>query len=387
MPNFAPAAQALSIESPILRPISLRINAINGINLAQGICQLPVPQVVLNAAHRALDAGINRYTPSRGLSSLRNAVQAKLARDNGILANPETEILITCGSTGAFEGVCATLLNPGDEVISFSPYYPYHTNTLKRFGTVIKHVPLMGETGVFDDDELERAFSARTKFLLINTPNNPTGKVFTLEELQRIGRLCQKFDTLVVTDEIYEYMTFDSHSHISPASLPEFSGRTITIGGFSKTFAITGWRIGFAVVPEALSDFTARLLDSIYVCPPAPLQQGVADAIGELPQSFYSELREMYQLKRDNFLVALRNAGLRPRVSQGSYFVLADFSESYPELDSMKFVDLMIERTQVAAVPSADFVKNPTEEQWVRFCFGVPDEMLKQAGEQLSRLN
>ncbi len=378
--------QADSIEPPSLRQITLRVNQVSGVNLGQGVCQLPVPPEVLGAAHRALDNGVNRYTNPYGLPSLRNAIARILKVHNGIEADPETEIAITCGGTGAFESVCATLLNPGDPVVSFLPYYPYFHNALVRHQAKIRYVHLKAPTWSFDWDEIDRLLTPDVKFIYLNTPSNPTGKVFTRHELEKIGAICKERDILIVTDEIYGYMTYDSSVHISPASLPGLKEQVITIGGYSKTFAITGWRIGYMVAPRRIMDKMIRLTDNMYVCAPAPLQQGVADAINVLPESFYSDLKQMYASKRRLIGTALEKLGLKVIYPQGSYYVIADFRELFPNLSSKEFVDRMIDKARVGGVPADDFVTEPEKHRWVRFCFALPDEDLKRAAEMLEAL-
>jgi aminotransferase len=384
--NIQLSHQATTIDPPSLREITFQINAVNGINLGQGVCQLPVPPLVLDSAKKALENGVNRYTNPRGLNSIRSAVAKKLAKHNNIAANPDTEILITNGSTGGFEGICAALLCPGDEVVSFSPFYPYHHNTLNRFQAKVNYVELSGSEFEFSDEDLEKAFSSKTKFVLVNTPGNPTGKVFSKEELSKVARLCEKYDCLVVTDEIYEYMAFDGRTHLSPASLPELSDRCITIGGYSKTFAITGWRIGFIVLPEKLASVVTSLLDSIYICAPAPLQQAVADGIDQLGENFYKDLNRQYEHKRDMFCEALPKSGLKPVKPQGSYYLVADYGDAFGDIPSPKFVDNMIQKVRVAAVPATDFVTDASGQNWVRFCLSVEDAILEQALEQLKGL-
>lgn len=378
---------ANNVETPSLRQVTLKVAAVNGINLSQGTCQLPVPPTVINAAKRAMDAGVNRYTSARGLQSLREAIAEKLKRHNNFTCEPETEIVITCGATGAFEGVCMALLDPGDEVISFEPHYPYHHNAFKRFGAKVSYIPLEGENWNFDRDRLAAAFSPKTKFILVNTPSNPCGKVFTREELEFIGNLCERNNALLVTDEIYEYMTFDNHEHVSPASIPGLRERTVTMGGYSKTFAITGWRIGYLVASPHLADKISQLLDLVYVCAPAPFQQAVADSIDEFGDDFYSELRQTYSNKREFFADALVQAGFSVSKPQGTYYMVGNYKDRFPNLQSKEFVNLMIERTRVGAVPVDDFVSSSKDPRWVRFCFAVEDDVLARAAQQLKSLN
>jgi aminotransferase len=350
------------------------------------VCQLPVPNEVLQGAHRALDNGVNRYTNPYGLINLRTAISKKLREHNGIEVDPETEIAITCGGTGAFEGICAALLDPGDTVVSFSPYYPYFHNALLRHQANIRYVQLSLPNWSFNFEQLDRLLTPDVKFLYLNTPSNPTGKVFSMDELQRIGDICRERDILVVADEIYQYMIYDGRKHVSIAALPGMKDNVITMGGYSKTFAITGWRIGYMVAPRPIMEKAIRLVDNMYVCAPAPLQQGVADAIEALPESFYSDLKQTYTRKRHFIGQTFEKLGLNVLYPQGSYYVIADFRQLFPELNSKQFVDRMIEKTRVGAVPADDFVADPQNHKWVRVCFALPDEELERAANYLPAL-
>lgn len=375
--------QTTSFASPALRQITLEVAKVNGVNLGQGVCNLPVPELVRHAAHEAVEAGINRYTNPRGLPSLRNALAEKLRRHNGIMANPETEVLVTCGATGAFEAVCAVLLDPGDEVVIFEPSYPYHVQALRRYQAEVTYLPLHAPDWQIDFDQVRAAIGTRTKFLLLNTPGNPTGRVWTREELLQLAAILEPTNCLLVTDEIYEYMTFDGRPHLSPGSMPELASRTITIGGYSKTFSITGWRVGFAVVPADLGGIMASLLDAVYVCSPAPLQEAVARGIATFDDAFYTDLAAEHQAKRDLFARGLRDVGLTPLVPQGSYYMICSYEDAFPGMDSGEFVRQMIATAGVGAVPSADFVRNPSAAPWVRFCLAHEDAVLHDALDRL----
>lgn len=379
--------QTSNFVSPALRQITIDVQKVNGINLGQGVCNLPAPELIFERAMEAMSAGWNRYTNPRGLLSLREAVAKKLSHFNRLKANAETEILITCGATGAFEGVCGTLLNPGDEVILFEPSYPYHVQALKRHQVVTKVVTLRPPHWHIDFDAVKAAMSSKTKLVLINTPGNPTGKVFTKQELEGLGEMLSGTDTMVVTDEIYEYMTFGQRPHISPATVPSLEDRTITIGGYSKTFAITGWRIGYAVVPESIASAMATFLDAVYVCAPAPLQQAVADAIDELEDDFYAALSAKYERKRNYFAEGLESVGLRPLMPEGAYYMICDYSDRFPKLASGEFVSHMIRSSGVGAVPSSDFLQDSASETWVRFCLASEDSVLEEALERLHQLD
>lgn len=357
---------------------------VNGVNLGQGVCNLPVPAYVLEQAAAAAAEGINRYTNPRGLVSLRHAVANKLALFNKLEADPETEILITCGATGAFEAVCASLLNPGDEVVILEPSYPYHVTALKRYQAKINFVTLSAPNWDVDWDAVKAAITPKTKFILINTPGNPTGKIFTREELETLAGIMDGTNCMVVTDEIYEYMTFDGASHLSPATVPGLAGRTITIGGFSKTFSITGWRIGYMVAPKELAVHLTSVLDAIYVCPPAPLQEAVARSINHFGENFYHELNAKYEAKRNMFAENLFKLGFSPLTPNGAYYMICSYENHFPGMHSTEFVSKMIANTGVGAVPATDFVRDHENARWVRFCLANEDEVLEDAINRLS---
>lgn len=370
---------------PALRQVTVAVERVGGINLGQGVCNLPPPQILVDHAHDAARAGINRYTNPRGLQSLRSALAEKLRRHNGITADPDRHVLATCGATGAFEAVCGVLLDPGDEVIVFEPTYPYHMQALRRYGANMKIVPLAPPNWSIDFDEVKKLLTSKTKFILINTPGNPSGKVVTRGELETLSNLLDGTNVLLVTDEIYEYMTFDGRTHLSPASVPSLESRTITIGGYSKTFAITGWRIGYLVVPDSLSDAMTSFIDAVYVCPPAPLQQAAALTIAELPDSFYADLQAKYQHKRDRFAAGLEQIGLEPIRPDGAYYMICGFEKRHPNVNSTDFVMRMIHESGVGAVPSTDFVRDHANAKWVRFCLAQEDAILDEAIERLGR--
>ncbi|HVA99673.1 MAG TPA: pyridoxal phosphate-dependent aminotransferase, partial [Acidimicrobiales bacterium] len=306
--------------------MSIECEKAGGINLAQGVCDTEVPLSVRENAHRGIEKGINSYTRFDGLAELREAIAQKMRRYNGITADPETEIVVSAGSTGAFYCACLALLDPGDEVILFEPYYGYHVNTLLAVEAVPAYVMLRPPDWSFATADLERAATTRTKALVLNTPGNPSGKVFSRAELESIAEFAARHDLFVFTDEIYEYFLYDGRSHLSPGSLEGMAERTITISGFSKTFSITGWRIGYSVSPARWARRIGYMNDLIYVCAPSPLQYGVAMGLSQLDASFYQDISFDYAKKRDRVCDALEHAGLHPYVPQGAYYVLADVS-------------------------------------------------------------
>lgn len=378
-------------EPPALRRIGLAVERVRGINLAQGLCLLPVPDAVITGAERAMREGHNRYSLAQGIIELRLALSARLLRYNSLSCLTDS-LIITPGSTGAFEVVCESFLQPGDEVVTFIPFYPYHRNTLKRRNAVVRYVQLSQPDWSFSIEDLERAITPKTKFILLTNPSNPTGKVFTRAELEQISSLAEKHDLLVVTDEVYEYLTYDGRSHTSLASLPGMRDRTITMGSYSKTFAITGWRIGYVAPPEQFVDTIRTVADQMFVCPPTPLQHGVAHGISALPDSFYLEQREKYLRKRQIICEALSACGLAPSVPQGAYYVIADTTGRYPGKTSEEVSEILVEKAHVAAVPASDFlgpgvIGDPSRSTFLRFSFSVPDESLLAAASQLLKLS
>ncbi|MBS1714477.1 MAG: pyridoxal phosphate-dependent aminotransferase [Armatimonadetes bacterium] len=379
--------QTQAFVSPALRQITIEVQRVGGVNLGQGVCQLPVPELVIEAASKAAADGVNRYTNPRGLSSLREALVRKLEHFNRIQGlDPETDVLVTCGATGAFEGVCAVLLDPGDEVVVFEPYYPYHLTALRRYQADVKTVPLTAPDWAVDFDLVRSMIGPKTKFVLLNTPGNPTGKVFTSAELEEMAEVLEGTDTLLVTDEIYEYMTFDGRRHVSPASIEGLRERTVTIGGYSKTFSITGWRIGYMALPAALSGPMSAFLDAVYVCAPAPLQEAVAQGVFLFGDDYYRRLCSKYESKRDLFYKGLQESGLDPVLTEGAYYMSCGYESAFPDMESDVFVAKMIAECGVGAVPSGDFVRDPSGAKWVRFCLAVEDDVLHDALSRLKRL-
>ena len=373
------------IAQSMIRAMALECARVGGINLAQGVCDTELPLPVGQGAKEAIDAGINSYTRYDGLKELRNAIANKMKDYNGIDADPESEIIVSAGSTGAFYCACLALLNPGDEVILFEPYYGYHINTILAAEAVPTYVGLKAPDWTFSPEDLERVVTPRTKGIMINTPANPSGKVFSRIELEWIAEFADRHDLFVFTDEIYEYFLYDGRKHISPASLPGMAERTITISGYSKTFSITGWRIGYTVSHAKWAQMIGYLNDLIYVCAPAPLQMGVAKGILELKPEYYNEICDLFSKKRDNICSTLTKVGLTPSIPQGAYYVLADVS-NLPGRTSKDKAMFILEKTGVASVPDEAFFHKPGNSQFVRFCFAKEDNELDEACRRLEAL-
>lgn len=366
------------VEQSEIRAMSIACAAVSGINMAQGICDMDVPEPVKAGVPQAIEDGYNIYTRYDGLPRLRQAIAAKHERFRGMAADPEGEIIVSAGATGAFYCACLALLNPGDEVILFNPAYGYHVSTLAAVQAVPVMVPLIAPDWSFSMESLERAITPATKAIVVNTPSNPTGKVFSRDELQGIADLAIRHDLFVFTDEIYEHFLNDGHEHVCPATLPGMRERTIVISGLSKTFNITGWRIGYAICDKAWATTIGHFNDLVYVCAPAPLQLGAAAGLETLGTDYYTGIGRALEAKRDRFCAALTRAGLTPYVPQGAYYVLADMAK-VPGRDTKERAMRFLEETGIAAVPGKAFDYLSDGGTLARFCYAKKDHVLDQA--------
>jgi aminotransferase len=369
-----------------IRAMTQACELVRGINMAQGVCDTAVPAAVSRGAQQAIDQGLNTYTRFDGAAALRKAIARKLADYNGIVAEPETEITVSAGATGSFHCACLTFLNPGDEVIVFEPYYAYHITAIVSIEAVPRILRMKAPDWAWSPADLEKTVTARTKAIVVNSPGNPSGKVFDRNELERIADVARRHDLMVFTDEIYEYFVFDGRRHVSMATLPGMRDRTVTIGGYSKTYSITGWRIGYSVAAPQWAQLIGAMNDLIYVCAPAPLQYGVAKGIQDLPASFYEELAREYQRKRDRFCLALQKAGLPPSVPQGAYYVLADVKR-LPGATGKERAMYLLDKTGIAGVPGEAFFAGPEGHRFIRFCFAKTEADLDGACRRLERLH
>jgi aminotransferase len=367
----------LILQSEI-RSMSVECERIGGVNLAQGVCDTELPALVAEGAVNAIHSGWNTYTRLDGIAPLREAIAGKLAAFNGIRADPDTEILVTAGATGALYAASLALLDPGDEVILFEPFYGYHWNTMLSLRAMPVAVPLHAPEWQLDVARLRESITPRTRAILVNTPSNPCGKVFSLEELEAIAELAIEHDLFVFTDEVYEHFLFDGNRHISIATLPGMFKRTITICGLSKTFSITGWRVGYLAASREWVPTIGYFHDLVYICAPGPLQYGAAAGLIGLPASFYGDISREYQQKRDQLCAALSDAGLPPSIPAGAYYVLADASR-IPGVTAAKKARTLLAATGVAAVAGSAFFASGGEENLLRFCFGKKPEALDRA--------
>ncbi len=384
--RLALSARAARIAQSEIRVMTIECEKVRGINLAQGVCDTELAPPVAEGAKRAIDQGMNSYTRFDGIAELREAIAHKLRTSNGIVVDPETQIIVSGGSTGAFYAAGLALLNPGDEVILFEPYYGYHVNTLLAVEAVPAYVTMRAPDWTFTPEDLEAAATSKTRGIMVNTPANPSGKVFTRTEIKWIADFAARHDLFVFTDEIYEYFLYDGRRHISPGSLPGMEERTITISGFSKTYAITGWRIGYSACDARWASMIGYMNDLVYVCAPSPLQWGVVEGIRRLKSEFYDRLAAEYGAKRDLVCRALERAGLPPCSPQGAYYVLADASRLPGATSKNKAMDLL-SRTGIATVPGEAFFHGPDGDNLLRFCYAKTDGELREACRRLERLS
>ena len=384
------ARRTHGFRESVIRGMSRLAREHRAINLAQGFPNFPAPDLLKEAAARAIHDDINQYAITWGAQSLREAIARRYAAWYGLTADPEREITVTCGATEAMVSTMLALVNPGDEVIVFEPFYEnYGPDTILADARPV-YVPL--EPGrPLDLDRLATAFSPRTRAIIVNTPSNPSGRVLARSELEAIAALCIRHNALAVTDEIYEHILFDG-AHIPIATLPGMRERTVTISGASKTFSVTGWRVGWIVAPAELTDAIRKVHDFLTVGAPAPLQEGVAAALDGLPSSFYDGLTAMYRGKRDLLHSALVDAGFRCLRPEGAYYILADFTglgpaaAAGPALDDTAFAVWLSRVVGVTPVPGSSFYREGGGQTLVRFVFCKTEEILVEAARRLRGL-
>jgi aspartate/methionine/tyrosine aminotransferase len=376
------SARTAGFQESVIRDMSRRAMQYGAVNLAQGFPDFPAPEVVKRAAMQAIDHDINQYANTWGAKPLRNAIARKYQEVYGLEYDPETEITVCCGAT---EGMIASLLavtNPGDEIVVFEPFYENYRPDALLCGAVSRLVTLRPPHWSFDPDELRAAFSSRTKAVILNSPNNPTGRVFTREELSYIASLAIEFDALVITDEIYEHILYDGAEHIPMATLSEMRARTLIVNSMSKTYSVTGWRIGWVMAPADLADAVRKVHDFLTVGAAAPLQQAGAEALA-MPQSYYAGLAQTYTLKRDLLLEQLDAAGIDYYRPQGAYYVMCDIGK-FGFSNDVEFTQHLIANIGVACVPGSSFFSDPARgSNIIRFCFCKKEETLLAAGERL----
>jgi aminotransferase len=367
----------------VIREMTRLANLHGAINLAQGMPDFAAPGRIKTAAMNAIKDDYNQYEITWGSAELRQAISEKLRKFNGIEANPEQDITVTCGSTEAMVASMVAVTDPGDEVIIPQPFYENYVPATIISGATPKYVTLREPDFGFDEEELKSAFNTRTKAFVLNTPNNPAGKVFGKDELRFVADLCEDYGVVAITDEIYEYIVYDGRKHVSLATIGKMGERTVTISGLSKTFSVTGWRVGYAVAEKELTSAVRRVHDFTTVCAPAPLQRAAVSAL-KMPSSYYVNLARKYEEKRDFMVKALQDIGFRLVIPQGAYYILADFSQLDDEDDDTGFARKMVERAKVAAVPASSFYSGQeTGRKRIRFTFSKKDGTLREAMNRL----
>jgi aspartate/methionine/tyrosine aminotransferase len=384
------ARRTHGFRESVIRGMTRLAREHRSINLAQGFPNFPAPELLKEAARQAIQDDINQYAITWGAQRLREALARKYHHWYAMEVDPEREITVTCGATEAMISVLLALVNPGDEVIVFEPFYEnYGPDTILADARPV-YVPL--EPGrPLDLDRLAAAFSAKTRAVIINTPSNPAGRVLSRAELEAIGELCIRHDAIAITDEIYEHIRFEG-DHIPIATLPEMRNRTVTISGASKTFSVTGWRVGWIIAPLEMTDAIRKVHDFLTVGAPAPLQEGVAVALEELGREFYDGLAQSYRARRDVLHSALTETGFRCTPPEGAYYILTDFSglrdlvPSGPQLDDTGFAVWLSREIGVTPVPGSSFFRQGEGQSTVRFVFCKTDDVLLEATRRLRTL-
>jgi aminotransferase len=378
------SAKAARFTESVIREMSRQCAREGGVNLAQGFPDFPAPLAMKESAKRAIDADKNQYAVTWGTPALRTAIARRAAAYNGIAVDPEREITVCCGATETMIAALMATLDPGDEVVIFTPFYENYGPDCLLSGARPRWVPLRLPDWSFDPDELARAFGPRTRAIIVNTPHNPSGKVFTREELECIAGLCREHDALAITDEIYEYILFDGAEHVSIATLPGMAERTVTISGLSKTWSATGWRIGWALASAELTLAIRKVHDFLTVGAPAPLQEAAADALAFGPE-YFAELARDYAARRALILDVLSELGFEAHRPRGAYYVMTGIQRFQREdEDDVAFAFRLLRSGGVATVPGSSFYPDPIEGRGqIRFCFAKRMETLQRAAQVL----
>ena len=374
--------RALKFTESVIRDMTRVCLRHQGVNLAQGFPDFPAPAEIKEAANRAISSDFNQYAITWGTPALRKAITDKFAWYNGVSYDPEKEVTVCCGSTEAMIASLLAMVNPGEEVIVFEPFYENYGPDSILCGARPRFITLREPDWSFDPQELSKTFNNKTKAIILNTPNNPTGKVFSYEELKFIADLCIKWGVLAVTDEIYEHILYDGARHISIASLPGMRDQTITINSISKTYSLTGWRVGWAIAAPHLTASIRKVHDFLTVGSPHPLQEAAAVAL-RMDRQYYPALAEAYRERRDFLITALEEAGFRVYRPDGAYYVMTDVAH-FGFQDDVKFAFHLVEKIGIATVPGSSFYSHSSlGSTKIRFCFPKKIETLQQAAERL----
>jgi aminotransferase len=385
MPKQIISHKAGQFTESVIREMTRQANLYGAINLSQGFPDFSAPEEIKLAACDAIMADVNQYAITWGAKNFRNAIAEKASWHLGLEVDTEREITVTCGSTEAMIAAMLAIVNPGDEVIVFEPFYENYGPDAILSGAKPRYVSLYAPDWSFDRDELRAAFNDDTKAIIINTPNNPTGKVFSREELEFIASLCHQWNVIAITDEIYEHILFNGKKHVAMATLEGMRDRTITINGLSKTYSVTGWRVGYTIASPEITQAIRKVHDFLTVGAAAPLQEAGALAL-RLPRSYYEKLQSDYARRRERMLAALRSAGFKCFDPDGAYYVMTDIS-AFGYSDDVEFSTFLVKDVGVAVVPGSSFYHEPElGRAQVRFTFCKKDETLSAAEERLLKL-
>jgi aminotransferase len=390
MSKVTGSRKALQFTESVIREMTRLSDAHNAVNLSQGFPDFAAPQAVKEAACAAINADDNQYAVTWGQRPLREAVAREFTRRYGVNVIADQQVTVCCGSTEAMMSTMMAIIDPGDEVVVFEPFYENYGPDAILSGATPRYVTLHppsgpGGTWTFDPDELAASFNEKTKAIILNTPNNPTGKVFTREELQAIAALCQKWDALAISDEIYEHIIYDGQQHVPIATIPGMADRTITINGLSKTYSVTGWRVGWTISPPSVTGAIRKVHDFLTVGAPAPLQAAGAVALG-LPDDYYTTMAAGYKRRRDMLLDILARHHFTCYKPLGAYYIMTDIS-TFGFKDDVEFVRYLIKDVGVAGVPGSSFYKDASKGRTqLRFCFCKKDATLFAADERLAKL-
>ena len=383
------ADRTVGFSESVIREMTRQVNTYHpddGINLSQGFPDFPAPLEMKEAAAAAIMADVNQYAITWGAKAFRDAISKKTDTFLGFAPDPEREITVTCGATEAMISALLALVNPGEEVVVFEPFYENYGPDAILCDARPRYVSLQPPDWNFDRDQLAAAFSSKTRAVILNTPNNPTGKVFSADELSFIAGLCREHDVVAVTDEIYEHIVFDGLEHISMATLPGMRERTIVINGLSKTYSVTGWRIGYTIAPPDISDAIRKVHDFLTVGAPAPLQEGGVVALS-LPASYYVQLQREYEERRDFIVAALEQSGFTVFNPHGAYYAMTAI-DGFGFENDVAFADWLVKDIGVAVVPGSSFYSDPARgSQQVRFAFPKRMETLRAAAQRLESLS
>jgi aspartate/methionine/tyrosine aminotransferase len=377
--------KARKFTESVIREMTRLAQQYNAVNLAQGFPDFPAPDEVKEAAVKAIRADINQYEITWGAKEFRLAVADRFRHDTGMEVDSEREMTVCCGSTETMIASLLAIIDPGDEVVVFEPFYENYGPDAIICGAATRHVRLHPPEWTFDPQELAAAFTDRTRAVIVNTPNNPTGKVFTHDELELIAEQCRRTNAYAITDEIYQFLVYDGFQHISLATLPGMRERTITINAMSKTYSVTGWRVGYAIAPPEITNAIRKMHDFLTVGAAAPLQQAGATAL-RLPETYYQKLCQDYLARRDRMLVGLEQAGFRCFRPHGAYYIMADISAfGFP--NDIEFARYMVQEIGVGVVPGSSFYRDrDSGAQQVRFTFCKKDATLDEALRRLEKL-